>query len=102
MDWIGTIVGIITGGGVAGVAGTIYGAKKSAQVGMSGNEVEAAKAKSADWASYSDRIEKRIVQLELKVDAFEAQKAKDEDYIDILQNHIWMRMEPPPPPRPAS
>lgn len=99
MDWIGTVVGIITGGGVTGVVTSIYGAKKSAQVGMSGNEVEAAKAKSADWASYVERIEAGMAKLEGRVSVLEAQNREAESYIDRLQTHIWMGLAPPPPER---
>lgn len=100
MDWIGTVIGSLISGGLGVTIGTIYTAKKNAQVGMSGNEVEAAKAKSADWASYTERIETRLGVLETKIEVLQNQNTKAEDYIDDLHRHIWMRLQPPPPPRP--
>lgn len=107
MDWVGTVIGSLISGGLGVTIGTIYSAKKNAQVGQSGNEVEAAKATSADWSSFTSslqatvtRLDERIVSLEAEVVLLRSMRDDDAKYISLLHAHIWSRASPPPPPRP--
>ncbi|MGC3954643.1 MAG: hypothetical protein QM804_10375 [Propionicimonas sp.] len=50
----------------------------------------------------------RITQLEDRVGELEGKRADDAlvkralgDHIDVLENHIWKQLPPPPPARPA-
>lgn len=108
MDWVGTVISTLISGGVGVTIGTVYTAKKNAQVGQSGNEVEAAKATSADWTSFTTglqatvkRLDDRILSLEEEIVTLRSMREDDAQYISILHNHIWSREPPPPPARPS-
>lgn len=107
MDWIGTVIGSLISGGLGVTIGTIYTAKKNAQVGQSGNEVEASKATSADWTSFTTglqatvkRLDERILTLEAEIVTLRSMREDDAQYISLLHGHIWSRASPPPPSRP--
>ena len=86
--------------------GTIYAARKSSQVGMSGNEVEASKAATADWTAVTkymnemvDRQDRKIEKLEIQVSDLRDRVSSDSSYIDRLRNHINLGFGPPAPTR---
>lgn len=86
--------------------GTIYTARKNSQVGMSGNEVEAAKATTADWTSMTTymnsivtRQDAKINELEKVVEELRSHALSDAKYISSLQLHIERQLGPPPPSR---
>lgn len=108
-EWVTILVALISGSGLGGTVAAVYSARSSAKTGQSGNEVEAAKAASADWASFTERItaqmaqqDEKIGRLETKVRTLEAGRAIDAAWIDLLQEHIWLGKQPPPPSRPTS
>ena len=74
---------------------------------MSGNEVEAAKAVTADWNSMMEytkgvisRLDKRVEQLESTVQKQALNSYEDSLFIDLLQDHINRGLGPPAPARP--
>lgn len=110
MDWVITIITLLITGGLGATIGTIYTAKKSTQVGMSGNEIEAAKATTADWAAYtaytSKQTETLIGRLDERIQILEANQSmmltrafEDSLFIDELQDHINKGLGPPAPTR---
>lgn len=107
MDWFVTIISSLITGGVGATIGTIYTARKNSEVGMSGNEVEAAKAVTADWNSMMEytkgvisRLDKRVEDLETRVQQQALQSYEDSLFIDLLQDHINRGLGPPAPTRP--
>lgn len=108
MDWLETVIGTIISGGLGVTIGTIYTARKNAQVGMNGNEVEAAKAVTADWTAYGANIQilieefqKQIAKLESRVNSLESDRDLDKKWISLLQDHIQQGLGPPAPSRPS-
>lgn len=99
MDWIATIITGLTTGGIGVTLGTIYTARKNAQVGMSGNETEAAKAATADWTAFTTHMEIQLKRLDTKVNELEARLKDSEDYNDELLAHISAGLGPPAPKR---
>lgn len=106
MDWLVTVISSLITGGVGASVATIYSARKSAQVGMNGNEVEAAKAATADWATFTEHTNKvierqdnKIRELEKKVEALQNLRFADLLQINVLENHINDGKGPPAPAR---
>lgn len=109
MEWIQVVTAAIGGGGIATAGVSFYQARKSAQIGQSGNEIEASKAASADWSAFTAEMrksmadqDKKISSLEDKVRHLEHERALDGIHIDKLQEHIWYGLQPPPPKRPTT
>ncbi|WP_417220482.1 hypothetical protein [Arthrobacter sp.] len=107
MDAIQLIITALGGLGVGSAVATIYASRKSAQVGMAGNEVEAAGKESANWSEFTTRIQntierqdKRITELEAEIISLRKARERDGGHIAILEGMIWSRADPPPPPRP--
>lgn len=86
-------------GGVGATIGAIYSARKNAQVGMSGNEVEAAKATTADWTAFTTYMQLQVQRLDEKIERYQADKESTELYIDQLHTHINLGLGPPVPER---
>lgn len=99
MDWIATIITGLMTGGVGATIGAIYSARKNAQVGMSGNEVEATKATTADWQAFTTYMQQQVDRLDLKIEKLTATNLSSEDYIDDLLTHINLGLGPPAPSR---
>lgn len=106
MDWVTTVVSSLITGGIGATFGTIYTARKNSQVGMSGNEVEASKAATADWSAVTGYLNDVIKRQDDKIEAIEnvnnllrTKSSEDDDYIDALQEHINLGLGPPAPKR---
>lgn len=99
MDWIGTIIASLATGGVGATVGTIYTARKNAKVGMSGNEVEATKANTADWGAFTTYVQKQLERQDSRIEHLETKSRADDIYIDELQTHINLGYGPPAPKR---
>ena len=100
--WITLIVALLGGTGLGGTIAGIYSAWASAKTGQSGNEIEAEKAATANWDAFTTKIMARVDALEAKVKHLEADRAVDATWISLLQEHIWLGKQPPPPPRPTN
>lgn len=108
LDWITTIVSSLITGGLGATISAIYSARKSAQVGMNGNEVEAVKATTADWTAFTShtnevvkRQDEKIEELSDKVDSLNLLRLEDLLWINVLTNHINQNLGPPAPQRPV-
>lgn len=106
MDWIVTIISSLITGGIGASIAAIYSARKSAQVGMNGNEVEAAKAATADWAAFTNhtnnviaRQDGKIEELTKKVEVLQGLRLDDLLHISVLTHHINDGKGPPAPVR---
>lgn len=106
MDWLVTVISSLITGGVGASISAIYSARKSAQVGMDGNEVEAAKAATADWAAFTNhtnsvvaRQDEKIEELIKKVEVLQDLRFADLLHISVLTNHINDAKGPPAPIR---
>lgn len=93
---IGPAVTFLLGGGAV----SVYSARKSARHQVSGDEREARRDTLADRDALYDRLEKRLVAVEGRLDATEKVARIQADYIDVLEAHIWAGHAPPPPARP--
>lgn len=107
MEIITHLITLVTGGGITGAIASIYSARKSAKVGQAGTEVEATAAQSADWAAFTQAIQRQVERQDTKIADLEGRMTKmradqllDAQYIDLLREHIYERREPPPPQRP--
>lgn len=98
--WLPLLITLLGGTGLGGTIAGIYSARASAKTGQSGNEIEAAKAETANWDAFTARILARVDALEAKVRHLEDDRAVDAAWITLLQEHIWLGKQPPPPPRP--
>ncbi|NIH72204.1 hypothetical protein DYI20_02880 [Auritidibacter ignavus] len=98
--WLTLLITLLGGTGLGGTVAGIYSARASARTGQSGNEVEAAKAATANWDAFTTKILARVDALEAKVKHLEADRAVDAAWISLLQEHIWLGKPPPPPNRP--
>lgn len=106
MDWIATVIIPLITGGVGVTIGTIYTARKNSEVGMSGNEVEAAKATTADWTAMTNymtgvvkRQDEKLLELENIITTLKRDRSGDLSYINQLTHHINMGFGPPVPER---
>ena len=75
---------------------------------MQGNEVEAAKAATADWSAFSDKVQQwidqqqeEIINLKERLSTLETERDTDREWIELLRSHINDGKGPPAPGRPS-
>lgn len=107
-DILQMAVSAVLGGGLATAFASWYNARKQAQVGLSGVEVEASQARTADWSGFTtalrgemDVLRGEVNSLRGEVNKLRRERADDAEYIDQLEEHIWLGRGKPPPKRRA-
>lgn len=97
---------------LASLSSTVIAAVVTAVVtwrlGVKGHEREARKVELDAGDKFTGRLIERVNALEGRVDELEEKRRKDArlireqgDHIDVLENHIWQKLPPPPPARPT-
>lgn len=94
--FIGPVVTFLLGGGAV----SVYSARRSAKSQVSGDEREARRDTVADRDALYDRLEKRLVAVEERLERTERVSQGRSDQIDVLEAHIWAGKPAPPPARP--
>ena len=86
---------------------TIAAVLITAAVSMGGSWLVARSSARTVDQQMRDSDRRRIVALEARVDVLETARRADAvvisrlgDHIDVLEDHIWKRLPPPPPQRP--
>lgn len=105
-DILQMAVSAVLGGGLATAFASWYNARKQAQVGLSGVEVEASHARTADWSGFTtalrgelETLRGEVATLRGEVNSLRRERADDAEYIDDLEEHIWLGRGKPPPKR---
>lgn len=93
--WIGLWTGLASAAAV--LAGVVYTARKGKQSTEQSTQV-----------GFIDKLLTRVESLEKQVLSLWEAREKDAsvkraqgDHIDVLEQHIWQQLPPPPPSRPA-
>lgn len=93
---------------LASLSSTVITAVVTWRLGVKGHEREARKVELDAGDKFTGRLIERVNALEGRVDELEEKRRKDArlireqgDHIDVLENHIWQKLPPPPPARPA-
>lgn len=103
MELINILTIIIGGSGLAGAGVTIYQVRKNSSSAAATTEVEAAAQESADWATFTTRIQahmdyqdKQIANLRGEIADLKDDRRYDREHIRILQRQIYAGIGPPP------
>lgn len=101
---IGQLISLLLGSaGILGFTGTVYQVRKNAATSQATTKVEAAAQQSADWASFTARIQAtmdyqdgQIEKLRSEITELKNDRTYDREHIRILQKQIWAQLPPPP------
>lgn len=109
MDWAQVVAWVIALLTSSGGVYTIYQARKQAEVGMSGVEVEARAAVTADWGALGTHWQAELVRLANELGEERAENRRlhevirvDNLHIDLLEAQVWTGCAPPPAKRPTA
>lgn len=82
---------------------TLYQVRKNSSSAAASTEVEAAAQESADWDTFTQRVqghmdflERQVQNLRSEVQDLREDRTYDREHIRILQRQIWARLPPPP------
>ena len=94
---------IIGGSGILGFGATVYQTRKKSSTDTAHTEVEQAAQESADWATFTQRIQShmdyqdgQIQKLRSEITELKNDRTYDREHIRILQRQIWAGLKPPP------
>lgn len=103
MELINIITLIVGGSGIIGAGVTVYQTRKTASSAAATTRVEAEAANSADWATFTARIQAHMDYQDKQIDGLRAaisnlkdDRRYDREHIRILQRQIYAGIGPPP------
>ncbi|RHA43680.1 hypothetical protein [Cellulomonas rhizosphaerae] len=83
------------------VVGTVVATLGVVWAALAARSASLRSAKVTDEGKFREQLMERVDKLETRVAVVEKQSEARMAFINVLENHIWMGKQPPPPERPS-